>query len=106
MTPISLSQTGVGRSAVVAVDNFLNPFNVGVFASLTGSATYSIEISPDDPMDAGYVAANATWFAAPSLSALTASAVNSITVPCKAVSINVTLNTGTVSVKLIQAGTR
>jgi hypothetical protein len=106
MTPITVSQTGTGRSAVVAVDNFTNPFNIGLYASLTGTATYNIEISPDDPMDAGYVASSATWIAAPSFSALTATTVGAMTVPAKAISINITANTGTVSLKIMQAGLR
>jgi hypothetical protein len=106
MTPISVSQTGTGRSAVVAVDNFTNPFNIGLFASLTGSATYNVEISPDDPMDAGYVASSATWFAAPSFSGLSAASSGQLVVPCKAISINITANTGTVALKIMQAGLR
>jgi len=102
MTPITVSQTGVGRSAVVAVDNYTNPFNIGLYAVLTGSATYNVEISPDDPMDAGYVAANATWIAAPNFSALTATSVGAMTVPARAISINITANTGTISLKIIQ----
>jgi hypothetical protein len=106
MTPISVSKTGTGRSAVIAVDNFTNPFNVGLFTTLSGSATYNIEISPDDPMDAGYVASSATWIAAPNFSGLSAAAVNQLLVPCKAVSINITANTGTVTLYVLQAGLR
>lgn len=106
MTPITISQTGVGRSTVVAVDNFANPFNIGLYAVLTGTATYNIEISPDDPMDAGYVAANATWLAAPSFSALTATTVNAMTVPAKAISINITAGTGTLTLKISQIAVR
>jgi hypothetical protein len=57
-------------------------------------------------MDAGYVASSATWSAAPNFSALSASASGAMTVPCKAVSINITANTGTVALKIIQAGLR
>lgn len=106
MTPISVSKTGTGRSAVIAVDNFLNPFNVGIGATLSGTATYNIEYSFDDPMDAGYVAANATWFVAPNFSGLTASTGGSFTVPCKAICINITADTGTVTAQIVQSGTR
>jgi hypothetical protein len=106
MTPITISQTGTGRSAVIAVDNFTNPFNVGLITALTGSATYNIEISPNDPMDPGYVASSATWVAAPNFSGLTAAAANQLVTPCKAVSINITANTGTVTLYVMQAGLR
>lgn len=106
MTPVSLSQTGAGASAVAALDNFLNPFIVGIGTTVTGSATYGIEYSFDDPMDADYVAASATWFVASGFSALTAGAGGALTIPCKAIRINIASGTGTVVAKIIQAGTR
>ena len=106
MTPISTSQTGTGRSSVVAVDNFTNPYNVGLYAVATGTVTFNVEISPTDPMDAGYSAASAVWGVAPNFSALTASATNQLLVPAKAVSINITAGTGSVTLYVMQAGLR
>ena len=106
MTPISVTQTNTGRSAVIAVDNFLNPFNIGVAAiKVSGSATADVQYSMDDPMDAGYVAASATWFSAPNLSTLSSSTSAAFTVLCKALSINVT-GTGVWTLTIVQAGTR
>lgn len=104
MTPVTISQTGVGRSAVVAVDSFMDQFNIGIGATLTGSATYNIEYSMDDPMDYNYVASSAKWFVAPSFSALTATTGGQLQIPCKAICINVTANTGTVTAQIVQAG--
>jgi hypothetical protein len=100
----TITQTGTGRSGVCAVDDFQAPFNVGIGAALTGSATFNIEYSMDDPMAAGYVASSATWYIAPGFSGATASTGGSLTIPCKAISINITANTGTVTVTPIQAG--
>jgi hypothetical protein len=50
MTPMTLAKTGTGRSAVIASDSFQNPFNVGLVIVVTGTATFNIEISMDDPM--------------------------------------------------------
>ena len=106
MTPIYVTQTNSGRSAVIAVDNFLNPFNIGIAATeVSGSATADVQYSLDDPMDAGYSAASATWFNAPSLSSLSSSTSVAFTVPCKALSINVT-GTGVWTLTIVQAGTR
>ena len=104
MTPVTISQTGTGRSAVWAADNFMDQFNVGIGATVTGTATFNIEYSMDDPMDAGYVASSAKWFVAPGFSALTASTGGAFSVPCKAVCINITANTGTVTAQIVQAG--
>ena len=57
----TISQTGTGRSAICAVDDFQTPFNIGVGAKLTGTATFNIEYSMDDPMAEGYSASTATW---------------------------------------------
>ena len=100
----TITVTGVGRSNVCAVDDFQAPFNVGIGAKLTGSATFNIEYSFDDPMTAGYTAAGATWYIASGFSALTASTGGSFTVPCKAISINITANTGAVTATIVQAG--
>jgi hypothetical protein len=105
MTPITVTQTNAGR-AVIAVDNFLNPFNIGVAAEeISGSITGSVQYSFDDPMDAGYVAASATWFDAPNLSNLSATASGAFTIPCKAICMYLG-GTGVWTLTIVQAGTR
>lgn len=106
MNPISVTQLGKGRSAVISVDNFTNPFNVGLGANMTSAATYNIECSLDDPMDNGYTAANATWFVVSGFSGANVSTIGSLTVPCRAVTINVTSDTGNVTLQVCQAGLR
>lgn len=100
----TLSKTGTGRSGVVAPDDFQAPFNVGIGAKVTGTATFNIEYSMDDPMAAGYDPATATWFVASGFSAVSANTGGSFTVPCKAISINITSGAGTVSAQFVQAG--
>lgn len=100
----AISQTGTGRSAICAVDDFQAPFNIGIGAKLTGTATFNIEYSMDDPMAAGYSASTATWYIASGFSGLSSTTGGSFTVPCKAISINITANSGTVDATIIQAG--
>jgi hypothetical protein len=102
MTPITISKTGTGRSAVVVPDSFQNPFNVGLLITVSGTATFNIEISMDDAM----VAAPTTWAVATGFSGLTAATVGSLTIPCHALSINVTSGSGTVTAQIVQAGVR
>jgi hypothetical protein len=48
--PAILKQTGVGRSPVWwSPDFFQDPFNIGIGCVLTGSATYNVEHTFDDP---------------------------------------------------------
>lgn len=100
----SLTKTASGRSAVAAPDHFQTPFNVGIAATLSGAATFSIEYSMDDPMAAGFDPATAKWFVAPGFSGVSASTGGSLTIPCRAICINIASGAGTVSVDLIQAG--
>jgi len=102
MTPVTISKTGTGRSAVIASDSFQNPFNVGLVIVVTGVATFNIEISMDDPM----LADPTVWAVDAGFSAKTASINGSITVPHHALSINVTAGTGTVTAYIVQAGVR
>ena len=107
MQSITVTQVAAGSSAVEAVSYFTNPFNIGLGAILTGTATFTVEYSMQDPMDAGYVASSATWFPVTGLSAVSASTSVGFTVPCRA--IRVTLaggSTGTVTLYIQQAGTR
>lgn len=107
MQSITITQVAAGSSAVEAVSYFTNPFNIGLGAVLTGSATFTVEYSFQDPMDEGYVAANATWFPVTGLSSVSATTGAALTVPCRA--IRVTLaggSTGTVTLYIQQAGAR
>lgn len=101
----TITQAGTGRSSVCAVDDFQCPVNVGIGAKLvSGTATFNIEYSFDDPMADGYTASGATWYVATGFSGVSASTGGSLTIPCKAISINITASTGTVTATIIQAG--
>jgi hypothetical protein len=101
----TITASGVSRSNVCAVDDFQAPFNIGIGAKLvSGAATFNIEYSFDDPMADGYTAAGATWYVATGFSGVSASTGGAFTIPCKAISINITANTGTVTATIIQAG--
>ena len=100
----TITATGVSRSNVCAVDDFQAPFNIGIGAKVTGTATFNVEYSMDDPAAAGYTAAGAAWYVATGFSGATASTGGALTVPCKAISINITANSGTVTATIIQAG--
>ena len=96
--PVSVSQTGVGRSTVVAPDWRLNPFAVSVYCIVNGTVTYTVQDTPDDPM----VGAPTNWFNHPTLAALSASANGNYAFPTRGISVNVTAGTGTVTMVIIQ----
>jgi hypothetical protein len=101
----NITRTNTGRSTVCAVDDFQTPFNVGIGAKVvSGTPTFNIEYSFDDPMADGYSAGTATWYVASGFSGVSASTGGSFTVPCKAISINITGGTGVVTASIVQAG--
>jgi hypothetical protein len=102
MTPITVTQTNTGQTAAVAVDNFTNPFNIGLITTITGSPTYNIEVTPQDPMDA----TPTVWVPPTALTGLTAATALSLSIPCRALRINVTAGTGSVTLYIVQAGLR
>jgi hypothetical protein len=101
-----ISLTNTGRSAIITVDDFQTPFNIGLAAVVTaGTPTFSIQYSLDDPTASGYVAANATWFSVTGLSAVSATASAALTIPCRAICIYMgAAQTGTVELTAVQAG--
>ena len=104
MTPISVAQTGTGRSAVLSLDNFTNPYNVGLHYTVSGTATFNLEITPQDPMDA----TPTIWNVPTGLSGLTADGVQALTIPARGITVNITgvADTGTVTLYVVQAGLR
>lgn len=101
-----ISLTDAGRSAIITVDDFQTPFNVGLAAKITaGTPTFSIQYSLDDPNASGYTVAGATWFGVTGLSAVTATSSAALTVPCRAICIYMASGqTGTVELTAVQAG--
>lgn len=100
----SITKTGTGRSTICVVDDFQTPFNIGVAVSISATATFTVEYSLDDPNAAGYSAASAAWFVAPSFTSGSAAIAGAITIPCRAISINASANAGTITAKIVQAG--
>jgi hypothetical protein len=100
----ALTKTGTGRSAICVVDDFQTPFNVGVAVSLSSTATFTVEYSLDDPNADGYSPSTAAWFVAPAFTSGSAAIGGAITIPCRAISLNVSANAGTVTAKIVQAG--
>jgi hypothetical protein len=102
MTPVLISRTNVGQSPTASLSSMTNPYNVGFHAKVTGTATFNVEISPQDPT----LGAPTIWFVEPNFSAKTADTVGASTIPAQAVRVNITSGTGTVDLYIDQAGMR
>lgn len=100
-----LAQTGVGRpTSVAVVDLHSCPTNIGLGCVISGTVTYTVQHTYDDPFAAGFTAAGATWFDHSTLAAKSANADGNYAFPPRAISVNVTAGTGTVTVNVVQSG--
>ena len=100
-----ITQSTAGRSRALAVDDFQCPFSLGIGAKVTsGTPTFNIEYSFDDPTASGYTVAGATWYVATGFSGVSATTGGVLSTPCKAICINITGGSGTVVASVVQAG--
>lgn len=104
MRPVTVSQTGTGSSAVVPMDIYQNPFNVGIGVKVTGTVNYTVQHTFDDPFAAGFDPATATWFDHTTLAAQAANAVGNYAFAVRAVRITVNSGAGTAAMTLVQSG--
>ena len=92
-------------SAAIVTDTYISPFNVGFGATITGTVSYSIQHTFDDPQ----TVASPTWFfhpSTPSGTPVTAALDGNYAFPVAAIRIltSAATNTGTVKLTVIQAG--
>jgi hypothetical protein len=95
----TVSQTGVGSSSAIVVNTNISPVNIGFGVVVTGSATYTVQHTFDSPG-----AAFVTWYPHPTIAAKTDNQDGNYAFPVTGIRISITLNTGTVTLNLVQAG--
>ena len=108
MRPFTLARTGVGFTDF-QLTNYLQPnFKLGFGVRATGTVTYSVQHTMDNPQDFTSTAdfqANALWFNNADVSAIVdTSQDGNYFFPIRAIRINVTAGTGTVDGTFIQGG--
>ena len=95
----TVSKTGTGSSDALVMNTNISPFNVGFGVVVTGTVTYSVQHTFDDPA-VGFT----TWFSHPTVAAETANADGNYAFPVTGIKLLVTAGTGTATMNLIQAG--
>ena len=103
MKPVNLSLTGVGNSAVYAVDTYISPSNMGLAVVVSGTITYKVQYTFDNVFAAGYDPTAGTWFDHPTLVGTT-SANSNVAYPVTGLRLITTAGTGTATLTIIQAG--
>ena len=104
MRAVTISQTNTGVTNPVPMDQYLTPFNVGFGVVVTsGSPTYTVQHSFDNPFAADYDPDTATWFDHPDVASETTNADGNYAFPVAAIRLSVT-GTGVVTMTIAQAG--
>jgi hypothetical protein len=84
MRPVIYRVTNVGDGVAIPLDIFRGPFSATLACVISGTPTYSVEFTLDDP------AAPVTWFPMDNLTAKTANATDTLIAPVRAVRLRVT----------------
>lgn len=107
MRPQTTSQTGVGNSDTVRLDYRQKDFKVGFGVATSGTVTYTIQHSFDDPADFASDSdynTNATWFDndASELVDATADQDGNYAFPVQSSRVEVTVGSGTATAIYLQ----
>lgn len=95
----TVSKTGVGSSSAIVVNTNVSPVNIGFGVIVTGTVTYTVQHTFDDPA-VGFT----TWFSHPTVVDETTNQDGNYAFPVTGVKVLVTAGDGTASLQLIQAG--
>ena len=88
------------NSPTLQLDHLLNPFSVGFGCVVSGTVTYTVQHTYDDPQ----TVASPTWFNDATVAAKTANAEGFIGFPIQAVRVITTSGTGYVTATFLQSG--
>jgi hypothetical protein len=94
-----ISKTGVGSSSALVMNTNCTPFNVGFGVVVSGTVTYSVQHTFDDPA-IGFT----TWFSHPTIAAKIDNQDGNYAFPVTGIKLLVTAGTGSATMNLVQAG--
>jgi len=97
--PSIVTQTGTGTSAWIPVDHTQNNFAIGFGCVVSGSVTYTVEHTFDDIQNASVTP---TAFPNVSVTNKTANQDGNYAFPIRALRLNVTAGTGSVTITVLQ----
>ena len=95
-----VSQTNTGSSAIIPMNLDSTPFNVGFGVTITGTPTYTVQHTFDNP----WTTTSPVWFDHPTVAAETTNQDGNYAFPVAAIKVAVTSGTGTATLTVIQAG--
>lgn len=94
-----VSKTGTGSSSALVMNTNCTPFNVGFGVVVSGTVTYSVQHTFDDPAT-GFT----TWFSHPTIAVKSDNQDGNYAFPVTGIKVLVTAGSGTATMSLVQAG--
>lgn len=104
MRPVTVSVTGVGVSAPIPIDQYLNPTSIGLGFVCGAGCTATVQHTFDDVFAPGFNPATATWFDHPTMAAMVANEDGNYAFPPRAIRLNQTVGAATSTLTVVQAG--
>ena len=95
----TVAKTGTGSSMPIVMNTNCTPFNVGFGVIATGTVTYTVQHTFDDP-----AVAFSVWFPHPTIAGKSDNQDGNYAFPVTGVKVLVTAGDGTATLKLVQAG--
>ena len=95
----TVSKTGVGSSNAIVINTNVTPVNIGFGVVVTGTVTYTVQHTFDDPA-VGFT----TWFSHPTIASKTDNQDGNYAFPVTGVKVLVNSGSGTATMNLLQAG--
>lgn len=104
MRPVTVVADGTTpNSAVVPIDQYIAPTNIAMGVVVSGTVTFQVQHTYDDPFAEDFDPATAVWFNHPTLTG-SANADSNYAFPPRAVRITRTAGTGSATMTLVQSG--
>lgn len=95
----TVTKTGAGSTEAIVINTNTNPVNIGFAVIVSGTVNYSVQFTYDDPAT-GFT----TWFDDATITSKTGNEDGSINFPITGLKTLVNSGTGTVTMKVVQAG--
>lgn len=95
----TVTKTGSGSTEAIVINTNANPVNIGFAVIVSGTVNYSVQFTYDDPAT-GFT----TWFDDATITSKTGNEDGAINFPITGLKTLVNSGTGTVTMKVVQAG--
>lgn len=104
MLPVRQIVSGVAVSPPIPIDRYRSPSGAAIKVDVSATATYTVQYTYDDVYAPAFNPGTASWVNHPTFTAATTSLDGNLAFPATAIRLNVSANTGTVTMTFITAG--